>query len=341
MMKKQDAIFILTIDTEEEWHWENEFPESQFSVNNVDRLPQFQAFCDKLGIRPTYFVDYAVADNAQARDIMRDVNRAKTSEIGAHLHPWCNPPYYGKTTEFESHVVNLPKEQVVAKLDNLTERLVTEFSVIPRSFRSGRWGIDSSTLALLASRGYTVDSSVYPFYKNEFFTCEGSPNIPYWPDFNDPLAIGEQRDILEIPVSAGFNRSNFTIANTIHNALASPAMGWTKTVGFLWHTNILKKLYLSPELTTTADMCSLINTCLHKRHPVIHMYLHSSSLIDNATGLLDKNNAFDLICKRIEETFLFLQKKANIHCATISEGAALLKQTPTTSPVLTWQPQTF
>ncbi|MBO1256537.1 polysaccharide deacetylase family protein [Alteromonas sp. 5E99-2] len=336
-MNKQDVIFVLTIDTEEEWLWEEKFPDHDFSVKNVERIPAFQAFCDKIGIRSTYFVDYAVAENKHAKDIMVDIARNTTSEIGAHLHPWCNPPYFGETTDFESHVINLPDEQVITKLDALTERLITEFNVTPTSFRSGRWGIDGRGLRNLHSRGYKVDSSVYPFYENEFFSCKGAPNKPYWPSYNDPLQASHQRDIMEIPVSAGFNVKDFEMASNMHDKLSSPYLGWTKTIGLLWHTRILRKLYLSPELTTTKDMCTLVDFCLKNQNPVIHMYLHSSSLIDGATGLLDKNNSFALICQRIEDTVNYLQQRSNLTFATISEAAAILKQSPECTPVINWQ----
>jgi len=84
-------------------------------------------------------------------------------------------------------------------------------------------------------------------------------------------------------------------------------------------------------------MCTLVNYCLKNQHPVVHMYLHSSSLIDGATGLLDKNNSFALICQRIEETVKHLQQHSNLTFATISEAAALLKQSPECTPVINWQ----
>jgi hypothetical protein len=339
MMAKQDAIFVLSVDTEEEWIWENEFPDHNFSVNNVSKLPDFQSFCDSLGIRTTYFVDYAVANDPRAKDIVKDISLHRSCEIGAHLHPWCNPPYFGKTTEFESHCLNLPTEQVASKLDALTERLVTEFGRTPTSFRSGRWGIDGRILKLLSTRGYKVDSSVYPFYENEYFSCKGAPTFPYWPDYRNSLTLGVQRDILEIPVSAGFNRVNFGCAEKIHSCLAT-YLGWTKAVGFLWHTNALKKLYLSPELTNTNDMCSLVKTCLRNQHPVIHMYLHSSSLIDGATGLLDKRNAYTLICERIKGTLAYLKQHAHVSFATVTEASGLLQQATKPASILKWEKET-
>jgi hypothetical protein len=336
-MPKQDVLFVLTIDTEEEWQWDEEFPQHDCSVENVEKLPEFQSFCEHIGIRPTYFVDYAVASNEVGSQTLRRFAESNKAEIGAHLHPWCNPPYFGKTTEADSHVVNLPYNQVEQKLDALNTLLQEKVGVRPNSFRSGRWGINAETLRLLSSRGYQVDSSVYPFYKNNYFSCIGAPERPYWPSFENELVSGEQRQLLELPVTAGFNIKNFSLGENIHNKLSKAPFNWFKSVGLLWHLKLLRKIYLSPELTDTKDMISLINQSLQKQHPVIHMYLHSSSLIDGATGLLDVENAFTKICTRIQNVTSDLKDKANVKFCTISEAGILLANQPTVDGVIDYQ----
>jgi hypothetical protein len=326
-MDKQDVLFVLSIDTEEEWEWSNDFPESDCSVKNIEKLPAFQTFCESLNIKPTYFVDYAVADDSFSSDVLRQFASQRNIEIGAHLHPWCNPPFFGKTDEVKSHVVNLPRDQVKQKLDSLVERLITNIGPTPVSFRSGRWGINGSTLALLAERGFSVDSSVYPFYENRFFSCKARDSSPYWPSFDGADLEGAQRNIMELPVTAGFNRSHFKRADNIHSLLAKPPFNIVKPVGLLWHTKLLRKLYLSPELADSESMKMLVDMCLEKQYPVIHMYLHSSSLLDGVTGLLQVDNAYSRICKRMAEVIKYLNTKANVRFCTISEAATWLKQT--------------
>ena len=167
MDNRQDILFLLSIDTEEEWDWSGEFPERDFSVSNISRLDELQSFCEGLGIRPTYFTDYAVADNPASKEVLQTISAKGTCEIGAHLHPWANPPYYGKTGEKESHVVNLPIDQVEKKLDALVELLNSSFGVMPNSFRTGRWGLNGDVLRLLEKKGLLIDSSMHPFYKNQ------------------------------------------------------------------------------------------------------------------------------------------------------------------------------
>ena len=324
-MQKKDVLFVLSIDTEEEWLWDEEFPQDDCSVKNITKLPEFNEFCKSLSIRPTYFVDYAVAQDKLGQKVLSQFASEKSAEIGAHLHPWCNPPFFGKTREAESHVINLPKEQVEQKLDALTDLIHRNIGVRPKSFRSGRWGIDGNTLELLASRGFSVDSSIYPFYQNDFFSCLGAPTIPYWPSFTYALSRGSQRTLAEIPITAGFSVSRFNTAERIHGALSKPPFSWFKMVGALWHTKLLRKIYLSPELTNSANMNTLVDNCLKNDHQVIHMYLHSSSLIDGATGLLDVDEACERIKSRIAAVIKHLGKQRNIKFCTISEAAIALK----------------
>ena len=321
---KPDLLFVLSMDTEEEWDWSGEFPQRDFSVSNAGKLPAFQAFCDAQGIRPTYFVDYAVADDAEAVAALQPAVTARRCEIAAHLHPWANPPYYGNTGEFESHVVNLPVDQTRAKLDALIKKLIESFGVAPNAFRTGRWGVNGTILELLRERGITIDSSMYPLFSNEWFDCERTPLAPYWPDFAEPMDRGSQRDVLEFPVTVGFNRRNQRAALGLYKTISQPALEPLRLVGTLWQSRLLRKLYLSPEVMSGEDMAPLVDLAIDQELPVLHMFLHSSSLLDHSQGMMSEAEAFDTVTGRIERLLRYAQEQANITCCTISEAATLL-----------------
>lgn len=323
-------LFILSIDTEEEWDWSGPFPQQHGEVKNVTHIPEFHSTITRFGIRPTYFVDYAALDCQQSVNHLNSVYQQNNCEIGAHLHPWCNPPYFGEVNEFESHVVNLPIEQVEQKMYALMSKVKQTLGVSAKSFRSGRWGINSQVLKLLIKQGINLDSSVYPLYQNEFFSCLGAPPTPYWPDFNDPLQESAQRDIFELPVTVGFNRSNFELSNKIHSLFSSPNLSWTRFNGLAWHSKMLRKYYLSPELCSVADMQDLCKVVIEKGYPVLHMYMHSSSLLNNSNSLVGKQNAFNHICDSITKVVTFLKQRYPIEFCTISEAAKKL-QTESTS----------
>ena len=322
---KKSVLFILSVDTEEEWDWTGPFPSENFSVDNVNEIPAFQTFCQELGIKPTYFVDYAVANNKHSANILKELN-SNYCEIGAHLHPWANPPFYHEANDESSHIINLPIDNVEQKLNLLISKISDEFNVEVKSFRSGRWGINGEILQLLHHKGIDIDSSIYPLYKTKYFSCEKAPNKPYWPDFENPNFKGKQRDILEIPVTVSFNRSKNQLNQELHKLFEYKPFSWLRVNGILWHTKLLRKLYLCPELCTGNDMKMLIDTQLSKGQDVFHMYLHSSSLLENVTGLSCSENTREYLCQQIKIAVEYLAKKSNITFCTISEARNILTQ---------------
>ena len=324
-MEKPLVTFILSVDTEEEWDWSGPFPNDNFSVQNIHEIPAFQLFCQELGIKPTYLIDYAVANNDNSVQILNALNKNEC-EFGAHLHPWANPPFFDETSEFSSHVINLPIEHVDAKLKTLIDVMQQKLHCQPRSFRTGRWGINGEVLNLIQQHGITTDSSVYPLYHHTYFSCEQAPNQSYWPSYNNTNNASEQRDILEIPVTCGFNRSYYGLAQKIHKYSALSPLSHLRINGLLWHSRLLRKLYLSPELCSANDMKRLVDTCFKRGEHTFHMYLHSSSFLEQVTGLNDELNARENICQRIAQVIKHIQTYANVEFLTLSEAHEKFKK---------------
>jgi len=319
-------LFVLSVDAEEEWDWSGPFPQQDFSVSNITKLTGFQELCDEFGIRPTYFVDYAVANDTTSVEILKCFLANNSCEIGAHLHPWCNPPFFGHTGEEESNVVNLPIEQIEQKLIALVDKLTDELGVAPRAFRTGRWGIDGKVMQLLVKHGFKLDSSVYPYYRNKFYSSYETPNLPYWPSLSNPLVPNNQRDIYEFPVTSGFNHSNFEQCEWLYQLISHPAINWAHLVGIAWQTRLLRKSCLSPELFEVDEMLNLCRVAIKEGYPVLHMFMHSSCLIDNNNSLVGKHNAYEHISCAIKQVITQLQKEFDIQFCTISEAAKILQQ---------------
>ncbi|HVK99734.1 MAG TPA: polysaccharide deacetylase family protein [Dongiaceae bacterium] len=324
-LARKQVLFVLSVDTEEEFDWSGDFPQENCSVENVGCLPAFQEFCVSLQVRPTYLVDYPVAAHAESAAILRNIAQSGKAEIGAHLHPWCTPPFEGANTEFESHVVNLPPDLVQRKLAELTAVIQRQIGVTPTVFRTGRWGINGAVLQILAQAGYKVDSSIYPYYANEYFSCLDASDRPYWPDFSNPDVSGAQRALFELPVTAGFNRVGFPFWGRVHRLLSSPALRPLRPVGVAWRTHALRKIYLSPELATAADMKALVAAGLADDHPVMHLFLHSSTLLPGRNEYtLDHSDRDDLFGS-IRNVVAFLSEQADVTFCTISEAVGRLK----------------
>jgi hypothetical protein len=56
------------------------------------------------------------------------------------------------------------------------------------------------------------------------------------------------------------------------------------------------------------------------------MYLHSSSLLENSTGLTYQENNREHLCQEIKIAIEHLEKSANITFCTISEARNILTQ---------------
>ena len=318
---KKPIFFVLSIDTEEEWDWHGPFPERKFSVNNTSKIPKFQGFCDGLGIKPTYFVDYAIADDPDSVKHLKAPLDAGNCEIGGHLHPWCNPPVEEDVSNTDnSHAINLPMDLVERKLDNLCNKLEQEFGHKPVSFRSGRWGTNEAMLKLLASKGYTIDSSVHPYYADTPFSYHDAPDFPYWPDFDQFTASGKQREIYEMQVTAGYNKPNFPFWNRVHRMFSETPLSHLRLVGILWKLGIMRKIQLSPELADADNMISLVKAALKRGHRVIHMYFHSSSLLPGMTPYVKNEADEKAFYGSIEAVYRYLEENTDVHCCTLEEA---------------------
>ncbi len=328
MATKKPITFLLSVDTEEEWEWDGPFPEKDFAVENISKLDSFQTFCEQNAYRPVYFVDYAAAKAFPNYPQFFNSERQQNYEIGAHLHPWANPPYFGPANDEKSHIVNLPLDHVEQKLDALLTLFADTLKCKPQSFRSGRWGISEEILQLLLAKGFNIDSSVYPFYKNQYFDCLGCPLKPYWPSFNDVLSCGQQDEILEMPVTVGFNHTPFAKYAKLHDFCQKSSMKILKATAVLWHTSLMRKIYFSPEVASAKDMIDLAEASIKQGNQCLHMFMHSSSFLDNSTGFLKANGAFELICERIKGVTAHLEEKYDVTYMTASEYKLFLQKNP-------------
>ena len=109
--------FAVTIDTEEDWRWEDGFPVEAFNVNNISHLPRFHDLCQKYGISTTYFTDHAVFADPKSAAVVTELAQTNGTEIGMHMHPWTTPPLSpDDNATATSFLENLPPEVGTEKL---------------------------------------------------------------------------------------------------------------------------------------------------------------------------------------------------------------------------------
>ena len=196
------------------------------------------------------------------------------------MHPWCTPPFEEERTKRNSYFCNLDVRLQEKKLENLTEVIKENFGRSPTVFRAGRFGFKESQASLLHSLGYLVDSSVTPFMS---WDNDGGPSFedklptPYW--IREGIVDKGFPGILEIPVSVGFNNTNFEMCHKIfktleHNRIAKAL----HLIGILDRLSIMEKIILTPESQSLKKLKDLSLSYNKKNSPVLNMYFHSNSL---------------------------------------------------------------
>ena len=319
-----DVLLIVSIDTEEDnWYRSRE----QVTCENIRELPRQADFFSRLGVRATYFTAYQVAIDPVAAGIMKSV--AGRGEIAAHLHPWNTPPLSEALVARNSMLKNLPAGLQRSKLETLTTRLHETFGIQPRAFRAGRYGLGPSTVAALVRCGYTVDSSVTPFVSWEDF--DDGPNFVGAPldayriaphgDVTQPAVDGE---IVEVPLSCGFNRGPFPLWGRVRHALDTAACRRLHLAGLAARTGICRRIVLSPELASVAEMLTLSRRLLERDIRHLHLTWHSPSLTPGLGPFTLTRADVQRLYASVEDYLDRLSRIASPRFVTVSEAAAIL-----------------
>ena len=158
----QKPLLVVVIDAEEDFDWKMPFSKSSTSVDSIAYQYRAQEILERYGIRPTYVVDYPVANQEKGFKPLREWMEAGRCDIGAHLHPWVNPPLVEAMNSFNTYPGNLPFDLHREKLRVLTEEIEANFGIRPCIHKAGRNGVGLETAAILKDMGYKIDASVIP-----------------------------------------------------------------------------------------------------------------------------------------------------------------------------------
>ena len=313
---------LVTVDTEEDGAWDG-FRATGNTVRNAAGLDRFQELCDRYNIRPTYLVDEPVVRDEFAAEKLGALHDADQCEIGAHLHPWCNDPKTEEISDHNSYLCNLPAELQREKLTHLTELIEKAFGHRPTSFRAGRYGLDHVGFAILADLGYVVDSSVIPF--TDYSAQHGpdfsrAPHLPYYPGANELCETSERGDLLEVPVTVGFNRVDYSSASRLRNFAMRPLPRRLRMVGIFDRLGIVQRIKLSPEQTDAARMQRLIAVLCEQRAPCVVLMLHSSSLTVGTSPYARTEEMLDRLFERLDSVFSYCCER-DMRSATLTEFA--------------------
>jgi hypothetical protein len=260
--------FIVTVDTEEEFDWTAPFTRDRHGTTHVAAIDRFQQLCDVHGVRPTYLVDYPIADDASAVELLGRYVEERRADVGVQLHPWVNPPFKEEPSVPNSYACNLPPELERAKLAALHALIVERFGIKPQMYRAGRYGAGVNSRKILRELGVAIDTSVRSLFD---YSGQGGPNYsdcpldPYW------LAKGE---LIELPVTTIFSGALRSAGKIIF----SRAFETLTSRGLLARTGMLERIALTPEGIPVEKAIEAVDIALAHKIPILNFSFHSPSL---------------------------------------------------------------
>lgn len=277
---------VVVIDTEEEFDWTARFDRHSRSVENIGFQHLAQSVFDAAGIVPTYAIDYPVATTASSIGVLQPWLQAGLCEIGAHLHPWVNPPDEEAVTPHNSFACNLPAELMRRKLTALRDAITANFGTPPMVYKAGRYGIGPETPAILRDLGFLADASVVPHLDS---TDKGGPDFQGLPDRPFMTDAG----VAELPLSVHFAGQLAGWGERIYPVISR--LERFRIPGAFSRLGLLERLRLSPEDHSFADMRRQTEAALARGHRYFMLTYHSSSLMPGGSPYSRTTTARDAL----------------------------------------------
>jgi hypothetical protein len=272
-------VLVVIVDTEENFDWEAPYSSTSTAVHGMGRIEALQALFDRAGVRPLYMIDYSIASQPEGyRPLTRIVAQGRC-EIGAHVHPWVNPPITEEISARNSFPCNLPPGLEGDKLRVLSDTIESNLGVRVRSYKAGRYGIGAATPGILLDQGFKVDLSVVP-------TGDYSP---LWgPDFrgfhrSTPFWLDGGQTLLELPLTTGFIGLLWRHAARLFRVLNSPLGRALHLPGIFARLRLVNRVMLTPEGVTLTEAKDLTRHVLSRGERVLTMAFHSTSLTPGST----------------------------------------------------------
>ena len=323
-MSRLPVTLVISIDTETDaWDAARE----PAATSNLRRLPALRDRLAGLGLRPTWLATWRVATDPWGAGLLGELHATGSAEVGAHLHPWTTPPVEEPDSPPHTMLCNLPRPLQEAKLRRLTDALAAACGGDrPTSFRAGRWGFDGTTAAAAWACGYSVDSSVTPWFSWAHFhgpDFAGAPErvVRLAVDGAPALSPTPAGALVEVPVTCGYSRRPFAASHAAWELLGRRPLRWARARGALSRSGALRPLMLSPETATAADMLRLARHALAAGAQVLNVAFHSQSLVPGLSPFVRTARDLDSFHARLEGFVERLGADHDLRPATLTEAA--------------------
>lgn len=261
--------FMLFVDTEEEFDWDAPFSRTGHGVTALAGMARGQAYFADAGVRPVYVTDYPVIDDDAAAGMMAQWVADGAADIGAHLHPWVNPPHVEEVNLRNSYVGFLPEEVERAKLAALSDRIEERLGQRPVAYRAGRYSVGPNSARLLEEAGFRLDSSVrsrFDYTPQQGPDFHGLPIQPYW--------TGPSRSLIELPLSTAFTG----LMRGAGERAWRTGQSLGRLGGALARARLLSRVPLTPEGVPAQEAIAAIDALIEEGARVLNFSFHSPTL---------------------------------------------------------------
>jgi hypothetical protein len=271
-------LLFVVVDTEEEFDWDAPFARTNTSVRAMRHIDRLQSVLSRYKIEPTYIVDFPVASQPDGYTPLREIADSGHARIGAHLHPWVNPPFSEDVSARNSFGCVLGQALEREKIRLLQAEIANHFDRAPVVYKAGRYGFGLTTVKALESLNFTVDLSINPRMN---FLLEGGPSFEAFDA--SPFFFGQDGQILELPCSTDYIGISGRYAARLHRMISHAALSGTPLVGVMARLGVVNKVMLSPEVSTLAEMKALTTSLLQRGVRTFSLTIHSPSMSPGCT----------------------------------------------------------
>ena len=307
---------LLTVDTEEEFDWNGPFTRDQHGLKHIGALPRFQAFCEQIGAHPVYLVDWPIATDPRAVEIIGDAVRRGKADVGVQLHPWVNPPFDEEVSAYNSYAGNLPPELEAAKFTALRDKIEAAFGTKPLIYRAGRYGLGTHSARLLKSAGIKIDTSVrslFDYSDQHGPDYSNHPITPYWVD--------QERALLELPVTSVYWGLLRQLGKHIHRAQRH----FPTFFAAFSKLKLLERIALTPEGVTAEEAIRGIDMALDEGVPVLVLSLHSPTLAPGFTPYANTAQDVETLYDWLRRVYIYLDNRG-VRSASVADVIGAVQQ---------------
>lgn len=307
--------YLITVDTEEEFDWSAPFTRDNHGLTHIPAIERFQTLCNENGAQPAYLVDYPIATDAKAIEMLAGFAANNQAAIGVQLHPWVNPPFNEEINTQNSFACNLPAELEREKLTTLFETIVKNMGVNADIYRAGRYGAGQETVKILSELGIKIDSSVRSRFD---YSSGGGPNYsmspvkPYWL---------ERDRLMELPVTTVFAG----LFRKAGKALFGQIFASDTARSMLARGGLLERIALTPEGIPVEKAIMGIDRALVDNIGILNFSFHSPSLVPGFTSYVRDEDDLENFYNWWRLVFAHL-KKRRIEPCTVKDISSLKTQ---------------